>query len=111
MNIAEYLIKCPVCYSETKLVAEESNPLIYHCSGCNRSVVIHNNSVFTVSEEYTKKLVRRYKSKACGRVLAYQVSEDAKKFITEEKIKDLQKMLTLNMDVKDFVGTLNFLKL
>lgn len=103
MGVAEYLIKCPRCHSETRLVAEESNPLIFCCRGCSRSIVVHNNAVFTVSEDYVLKLVRRYKAKACGRILASKVSEDAKKEITRDRIKELHNLLEDPMDVRDFI--------
>jgi len=103
MLISEYLIKCPVCHSETRLVAEESNPIIFYCHGCNRNVVIHNNIVFTVSEEYLKKLICRYKSKACGRVLVAMVSESAQDLITKDKINELHDLLEKPMDVRDFI--------
>lgn len=103
MNVAEFVIRCPRCYTETHLIAEESNPLIFKCNGCGRSVVIHNNSVFTVSEKYLLKLVRRYKSKACGRILATKISEEAEHPITKEKLKELKSLLEKPMDVKDFI--------
>jgi hypothetical protein len=64
---------------------------------------VHNNAVFTVSEDYILKLVRRYKSKACGRILASRVSEDAKDMITKDRIKELHRLLENPMDVRDFI--------
>jgi len=103
MNVAEYLIMCPICRSETQLVAEESNPMIFTCRGCNRSIVVHNNAVFTVSEEFVLGLVKKYKSKACGRILASKVSDGAKELITKDKIQELHEILEKPMDVKDII--------
>jgi hypothetical protein len=104
MNIAEYLIKCPHCSTETRLVSEEANPIIFHCWGCERSIVIHNSTVYTVSEEYAKELVRHYKSKACGKIMATKVSENVQKNITGESIQELKKLLEMPMDVREFIN-------
>lgn len=103
MNVAEYLVKCPVCRSEIRLVAEESNPIVFSCYGCNRSVVLHNNRVFTVDRSYFKKLLARYPSKACGRILCSKVSEEAGRLITEDKIEVLHNLLEGSRDVKEFL--------
>jgi hypothetical protein len=103
MNIAEYLIKCPNCKSDTHLTAEESNPVIFKCCGCGRSVVVHNNTVFTVSSEYVSSLVKKYKSKVCGRILDAHVSDGAKNIITRDKLEELHELLEKSSDVKDFI--------
>ena len=103
MMVSEYLIRCPSCSSETHVVAEESNPLIFRCNGCSRNVVLHNSLVFTVSEDYVLELVKRYKSKVCGRVLFSKVSTQAKDSITDGKIQELHRLLTKPMDVRDFI--------
>lgn len=103
MNVSQYLIKCPHCQSETQLIAEESNPIIFLCRGCSRSVVVHNNTVFTVSEGFVKKLTKKYRSVACGRILASRVSEDIGEPITTDKIQALHEILEKPMDVKDII--------
>lgn len=106
MQIAEYLVRCPVCCSEIHLMAHEANPIIFQCRGCSRSIVIQNGGVFTVSNNYLKKIVRQYKSRTCGKIVGTKISDVAKDFINEEKIQQLHDMLAKREDVGDFLKKL-----
>lgn len=106
MTLYEFFIKCPECNSMTTLVAYESNPLIFECSGCCKNVVMHGSSLYTVSSEYVTKILKKYKSLPCGQVVATMVSEDAKNLITEDKIKDLKNILKKVQDVNDIIKSL-----
>jgi transposase len=59
--------------------------------------------VFTVPEEFVLNLVKKYKSKACGRILASKVSDGAKELITKDKIQELHNILEKSTDVKDII--------
>jgi len=103
MTLYEFLIKCPDCKSVTTLVAYESNPLIFECRGCHKKVVIQGTSVYTVSSEYVTKVLSKCKTLPCGHVVTTTISDDANKIITEDKIKDLQKVLNKYKDVNDII--------
>jgi hypothetical protein len=103
MFVAELIVKCPKCGSETHLISEEANPVIFHCHGCSRGVVLHNNTIFTVSDEYLKGILLRHKPKKCGRILTARLSADAQNFINTEKIQELRSLLTRDMDVEEFI--------
>lgn len=103
MQIFEYLIKCPNCLSETRLLAEESNPLIFHCHGCERGVVVHGNVVYTVSQDFLEGLLNRFRSKPCGRLIAARLSEDSEQLITKRRIEQMQNLLDQSKDVSEFI--------
>jgi len=103
VQISEYLIKCPNCLSETRLVAEESNPLIFHCHGCERSVVVQGNVVYTVSQDFLEGLINRFRSKPCGRVISARLSESSEELITNRKIHQMQNLLEQSKDVSEFI--------
>lgn len=104
MVILQYKVSCPKCATEINLVAEEANPVIFFCAGCGRSVVMHNNLLFTVPEVFTRGMIKRFKSRACGRVLSTRLSKNVAEKITKDKIFELHKILQEPMDVKDFIN-------
>lgn len=102
--IGEYLIRCPNCLTEVKVVAEMVSPVIIYCSGCNRAMVMGNNVIFTVPFEYVSELSEMYKIRHCGNVLSTQVSPIAKQLINEDKIHELKDLLAQGLDVQDFIN-------
>lgn len=105
--IGEYLIKCPNCLTEVRLVAEMVSPVMIYCPGCNRAMVLGNNVIFTVPFEYVSKLADTYKIRHCGNVLSTQVSPVAKQLINENKIGELRDLLEQKLDVQDFIKKIN----
>jgi heterodisulfide reductase subunit B len=104
MVIAEMIVTCPSCESETKLVVEQVNPIIFHCHGCLKNIVIQDNKVYTVSNKFLRNIVRSFKSKVCGKILAAKFSNAVREIgINSEKIEELQKLLNKPMDVRDFL--------
>ncbi len=107
VSVAEYIVRCPICSTEIRFLAHEANPMIIHCAGCSRNVVLQNNALYTVSEEYVRKLIRRFKSKACGKIVGARISQEAQSLITTDKIKQLHSMLEDSGDVVEFLKKLD----
>jgi hypothetical protein len=101
--IGEYLIKCPNCLTEVRLVAEMVSPVMVYCLGCDRAMIISNNVIFTLPFEYVSKLAHTYKIRHCGNVLSTQVSPVAKQLINKDKINELRELLDQKLDVQDFI--------
>lgn len=104
MFVYELIVKCPHCSTDTRIVSRLGGPVIVHCEGCSKCVVLHDNLVYTVSSGFVQKIMHKYKVKPCGKILGSELSEQARDMITDEKIKDLRKLLAEPMDVKDFIG-------
>lgn len=104
--VGEYLIQCPCCRSETKLVAEMRSPIMVYCPGCNRSIVINGSIIFTVPFEFIYSLYKKYKIRVCGKVLASQISKKAKSLISMNEINNLHDLLEERLDVNDFLRKL-----
>ena len=100
MAVAEFLIKCPACLSEIRLLAQEANPLMLFCSGCRRWVVIHGSVVYTVSGNFFKKLLDVAPVEECGNIFNMSVSEEA---VERAQREELHKLLDQRMDVADFL--------
>jgi hypothetical protein len=105
-DIMEYLIKCPFCYSETKIVMETITPVVYTCKGCNRCVIILGNVIYTVSYEFAKKLFKKYGYRQCGKLVDMKVSSIAETLTEVERVQQLKKLLDQKMDVADFIKKL-----
>jgi hypothetical protein len=97
MSYCQYKIHCSNCMSESFIVCEECNPIIYKCRGCNRVVVIHNDQAYTVTENFFKKMVKKYNMKYCGQIVKCfpgNIANQYKKIIKKENIseEDLSKL-------------------
>ena len=98
MPYCQYKIQCMNCMSDSFLISEECNPIIYKCNGCNRIVVAHNDNSFTITENFFMKMVKEYNIKYCGKVVKYfpknNVPNKYKKVIKKENIseEDLSKL-------------------
>lgn len=90
----------------TTVVAHESNPLIFACSGCDKSIIMQGNTLYTVSSQYISKILRNFRYTSCGQVVSVAVSDEAKKYITDKKIKDLHNLLQKKMDVDEIIKKL-----
>jgi len=106
MVIIEYQIKCPSCNTETRVVTEDVDPMMFQCKGCGRSVVMQNNSVYTVSEHFTKRVMNQHRVKPCGQLIAHRISEKAKELVNKGNINNLHDLLNENMDVNEFIKRL-----
>jgi hypothetical protein len=107
MIIGEYVVKCPNCLTEVRLVAEMVSPIMVYCPGCGRTVVLSHNAVYTLSHEFVMKLSQQQGVRLCGNVLSTQVSSTAKQLISDDKIKELHELLGQKLDVKDFIKKIN----
>lgn len=107
MVIGEYIVKCPNCATEVRLVAEMISPVMIYCEGCERALVLSNNIIFTLPFEYVKSLTDQYRIRYCGNVLSTQVSRSAKQLINKDKISELHNLLEQRLDVKDFIKKIN----
>lgn len=107
MVIGEYVVKCPNCATEVRLVAEMISPVMIYCEGCERALVLSNNIIFTLPFEYVRSLTDRYRIRYCGNVLSTQVSRSARQLINTDKINELHNLLEQRLDVKDFIKKIN----
>jgi len=103
MVIGNFIVRCPCCSTETRLVIEMISPVMVYCSGCNRSIIIQNGIIYTLPADYVHELLKKYKVRACGRIIGADISEQAKKMITSDKISELRDLLSKPMDVRDFL--------
>lgn len=106
MMVVEYLIKCPYCFSDTKVVLERANPVMYMCHGCRRVIVIQGKIIYTMPYETVRDILDKYPNKTCGRLLGSYVSPIAKEKLKEKKTVDLHALLEQNIDVNDFIKKL-----
>ena len=107
MVIGEYVVKCPNCSTEVRLVAEMVSPIMVFCHGCERTVIMNNNTTFTLPHEYVVELCNKHGIRYCGNVLSTQVSNTAKQLINGDKIQKLHRLLSQNIDVQDFINKIN----
>lgn len=105
MGLFEYRIRCPYCKTDTDLIAEEANPIIFECHGCTRQIVIESNIVYTVSKEKFEEISKKVKVFECGQVTRYKVRK-RKQSISQEQIDDLHELLEKKIDVKDLIAKL-----
>ncbi len=106
MVVMEFVVTCPSCRSETKILGENTNPIIYRCKGCDKGVVIEPRKVYTVSGGYVKRLFNQYRPRACGQLVALRLSDEARKIISSDKLEGLRDLLEQDIDVKDFIKRL-----
>lgn len=102
-SMSEYLLKCPTCATQTKMVCEESSPVIIVCQGCGRALVMHQNRLFTVPVPYMVSLMRKHQVKVCGNVVATKLSDEAQSKLGERKLSELHDALQGDIDVLDVI--------
>jgi len=105
-EMSEYLLKCPTCSTQTKMVCEESSPVIIVCRGCGRVMVMHQNRLFTVPIPYMVALMRSHKVRVCGNIVATKISDEAQVMVEERRISELHKALEGKEDVLDVMKRL-----
>ena len=86
-----------------KLLTEDVNTLIIPCGGCDKSIVIQGDNLFTVNKKFVKKLFNKHKSNPCGKILITDLSDTAKSMITDNKISELHQILKDNCDISEFI--------
>jgi hypothetical protein len=102
-NMSEYLLKCPTCSTQTKMVCEESSPVIIVCQGCGRALIMHQNRLFTVPVPFMVSLMRKHRFKVCGNVVATKLSDEAQSMLGERKLSELHDALQGDIDVLDVI--------
>lgn len=107
MVIGEYIVKCPNCSTDIRLVAEMVSPVMIYCGGCDRTVILSNDIIFTLPFEFVSKLVEKHRIRHCGNVLSTQVSKVAEQLISHNKISELHSLLAQKLDVRDFIDKIN----
>lgn len=107
MILGEYYVKCPNCLTEVKVVAEMVSPILIFCNGCERSLVLCKNNIFTLPFDYVSELVESHNIRVCGEVLSTRVSSTAKELINNNKINELHHLLNQPLDVKEFINYLD----
>jgi hypothetical protein len=107
MVIGEYIVRCPNCLTEVRLVAEMVSPIMIYCQGCERTVILSNNIIFTLPFEYVTELTEKHGVRHCGNVLSTQVSRVARQLINKNKISELHNLLEQRLDVQDFIRKIN----
>lgn len=106
VTIIKYGIICPKCGSRSEVVAEEANPFLIECNGCERYIVIHGKRVYTVSKEYVYDIMMNHKLMICGHITDYQISRIAQNIASKNEIGELHDLLEEDMDVSDFIRKL-----
>jgi len=104
-EIHEYRIVCPNCKTEISLVAEEQNPIIFECRGCDYNIIIENSTVYTVSRDFFNNVLSTSKVVSCGQIIGYKPIKPThkKESITEKQISDLKESLKKYTNVEDFI--------
>lgn len=105
--VVQYVIRCPTCFSETAYIAEKVFPQFFMCNGCQRFVVLHGTCVYTVTRECVERILSIVPLKVCGKLNGCKMSKLAKNIDESQKIVDLHKLLSVDMDVNDFIKKLS----
>lgn len=102
-NMSEYLLRCPACATQLKLICEESSPVIVVCQGCGKAIVMHQNRLFTVPVPFMVELMRRHRVKVCGNIVATKISDEAQSKMSDQRLSELHKALEGSEDVIDVI--------
>jgi hypothetical protein len=105
-NLSEYLVKCPTCQTQTKMICEESSPVVVICEGCERALVMHENKLFTVPVRLMLDLMRVHRVRSCGNIVATKISDEAQSMLSDKKITGLHDLLQSDVDVLDIIRSL-----
>lgn len=104
--MSEYLVKCPTCQTQTKIVCEEASPVMIVCAGCHRVLIMHQNRLFTVPISAVTKIMRLHRVRPCGNITATKLSAEAKNFVNTESMEKLHDLLQKDVDVLDIIRSL-----
>lgn len=103
-NMGEYLLKCPTCGSQTKLLCREDvEPVVMVCQGCGRALIMHQNRLFTVPLMSMVNLMRDHRVKVCGNIVATKLSDEAQSMVEDRRLSELRHALEGNEDVLDII--------
>ena len=73
MGYCQYRFACTSCGSEIVLISIEANPIICQCAGCSRVIVLHGNTLYTVSQEFFDQIADQYNLKTCGQIVGVTI--------------------------------------
>lgn len=105
-EMSEYLVKCPTCQTQTKMVCEEASPVMVICAGCQRVLVMHQNRLFTVPVSAVTRLMRLHRVRPCGNITATKLSAEAKSLVNTRSMEELHDLLERDVDVLDIIRSL-----
>lgn len=103
VEMSEYLVKCPTCQTQTKMVCEDSSPVMVVCAGCERVLVMHQNRLFTVPIDAVIRIMRLHKVRPCGNITATKLSDEAKGLLNHRSMEELHVLLQKDVDVLDII--------
>jgi len=106
VEMSEYLVKCPTCQTQTKMVCEEASPVMIICAGCGRVLVMHQNRLFTVPVSAVTELMRLHRVRPCGNITATKLSAEAKDIVSTRSMEELHHLLQRDIDVLDIIRSL-----
>ena len=107
-GVCQFRVTCPKCTDETWLVTEQTNPIMVRCRGCSAILVIQDNWLYSVSEDFLKtKIMSKFKVLDCGKIVNHVPRSGPIKTGTkgsaDKQILNLKKILGEDMDVSDFI--------
>jgi hypothetical protein len=112
MPYCQYKVGCPKCGTDSYLISQESNPIIFQCHGCSSYVVIENDRAYTVSDNFMAEMVNKFNFKFCGQIIKVEAKKEKplpkkkKTEITEDDIKDLRELLEKSKDSSEIIKKL-----
>jgi len=89
--------------SETMVVSEEVNPMLFKCKGCFSILVMQGGRLYTVSENFLNGLLKKHRVSMCGRILSSKISKRAQTEYNKLDINNLHRLLSTDMDVAEFI--------
>ena len=101
VELYEIRLKCPYCKTETSLVVQESNPVMFECPGCDKNIVVQNSIVYNIPRKYFNKMSKKFKTVQCGEIIGFKAK--SKEPISQKEVDDLHKELNDISTVDDFI--------
>jgi hypothetical protein len=89
------------------MISELVFPIVVYCNGCERSMVLWYDSIFTLPFEFVSELIEKHNIRACGNIISTNMSPVAKELINKNKINELHHLLSQPLDVQDFIKKIN----
>lgn len=112
MTSENYIIVCPNCGAEECFEAEKRLVVMIRCLNCRRQIILDHKKgiLYTVSARYFKNIMGNFKTERCGKIIAVKKNSSESNIghpIQEDKIEDLKDLLSQDMDVNDFLGSID----
>lgn len=110
----KYSIKCPECETEVDAVIVDTRCFLVKCDGCQNVLVIDDVSIYSVSGEFFKKIVKKHSFKVCGNIIdsrihrfdgansAFKQKTDSR-VISNTDIQELSSFLEKSQDSLDIL--------